>query len=532
MDIDSSPYSSPTIYPLSSALEGLDEGALPRLTLTNTNTNPTSNQTNSQDLEGPSSDPLAMGENTPFPGTRATTQRQEQSRKRGPSSPIQTIRLGKEPSSLSSRLAPNAAFAPPLDLNNLFGPTKLPGVAQIQAKEALLQARDLILKASLLVKDRDEQSRILDLLGIFREYIEKGTVLKTTAIIASQVANLERATRKVEILAKPRNSAVPSQTPTQPTQPIQLAQPTQLTQLSYAQIAKSPSSNTSWTLVNAKEQAKAKLANSQKNKEQAKSKEKNRRLILINSAISGSMPFSPFKLRNAINDAFKKAGQVELVVRSVSKTLADNIVVSTTESFSAQFLLDHKLVWEHIIPHKGAKRDQNYYKVAIYSIPLGDFNSENGLSLIKDKITTFNKGLDPIGVYWLTSQERRQDNSTRVGSIAVAFATQQEATRAIRQRLYIAGSSVKVVEFRATPPLTQCSKCQGFGHPEARCQNTLACGLCASNSHATFQHKCTECTTKGNSCKHLVPKCANCKEPHIASSLSCEIRQSLFRRTL
>jgi hypothetical protein len=60
------------------------------------------------------------------------------------------------------------------------------------------------------MKDRDEQLRILDLLGIFREYIKKGTVLKTTAIIASQVANLERATRKVEILAKPRNPTLPS----------------------------------------------------------------------------------------------------------------------------------------------------------------------------------------------------------------------------------------------------------------------------------------------------------------------------------
>jgi hypothetical protein len=80
------------------------------------------------------------------------------------------------------------------------------------------------------------------------------------------------------------------------------------------------------------------------NKKLAKSKEKNRCLILIDSAISSSLPYSLLKLRNAINDAFKKDSQVELVVRSISKTLAENIVVSTTESFSAQFLLDHKLV--------------------------------------------------------------------------------------------------------------------------------------------------------------------------------------------
>jgi hypothetical protein len=130
--------------------------ALPKLTITNTNNNTANNQTFSQDLEGPSSDPLAMGETTPFLGTRTTTQRQEQSRKRGPSSPIQTIRSGKEPTPLTTRLASNTSFAPPTDLNNLFGPTRAPGVAQIQAKEALLQVRDLILKASLLIKDRDE----------------------------------------------------------------------------------------------------------------------------------------------------------------------------------------------------------------------------------------------------------------------------------------------------------------------------------------------------------------------------------------
>jgi hypothetical protein len=80
------------------------------------------------------------------------------------------------------------------------------------------------------------------------------------------------------------------------------------------------------------------------NKKLAKSKEKNRCLILIDLVISSSLSYSLLKLRNTINDAFKKASQVELVVRSISKILAENIVVSTTKSFSAQFLLDHKLV--------------------------------------------------------------------------------------------------------------------------------------------------------------------------------------------
>jgi hypothetical protein len=70
------------------------------------------------------------------------------------------------------------------------------------------------------------------------------------------VANLERATRKVETLARPKPISQP-----EATQASQASQNNQTTS-SYAQIAKSSSSNTSWTIVNTKEQAKAKLATS------------------------------------------------------------------------------------------------------------------------------------------------------------------------------------------------------------------------------------------------------------------------------
>jgi hypothetical protein len=424
-----------------------------------------------------------------------------------------------------------------LPSEDMFGPTFTPSTEN-KAQDLIYRARDLLIEAYSASTNRTQQTNILELVQVFREYTESGVLRKASNILATQVASLERATRKVETLARPvlpRQPQAPQATQaTQSSQASQNPQASQNIQIppSYAQIAKSTSSNTSWTIVKTKEQAKAKQATSQKAKELAKSKEKDSRLILLKSTISGSLPFSPLRLRNAINDAFKKAGQSELVVKSIAKTLAENIVVSTTETFSAQFLLDHKLVWEHIIPHKEAKRDQTYYKVAIHGIPLIDFGQANGLDLIKEEITTFNKGLDPVSTYWLTKQAKRQDPLTRFGSIVVAFTTPQEASRAIRQRLYIAGTSVKVVPFLTTPPSVQCSNCQGFGHLEAKCLNTLACGLCASNSHKTFQHTCTECTTKGLSCKHLVPKCTNCKGPHIASSLSCEIRQSLFRTSL
>ena len=60
---------------------------------------------------------------------------------------------------------------------------------------AILEARDLIVLASIITTSRDEQTRLLDLLAIFREYTEKGSLFKASNIITSQIANLESATR-------------------------------------------------------------------------------------------------------------------------------------------------------------------------------------------------------------------------------------------------------------------------------------------------------------------------------------------------
>ncbi|TVY31300.1 hypothetical protein LSUB1_G008744 [Lachnellula subtilissima] len=66
------------------------------------------------------------------------------------------------------------------------------------------------------------------------------------------------------------------------------------------------------------------------------------------------------------------------------------------------------------------------------------------MDLIKDEIRTFNKGLTPLGnLYWILSPENRARQTA--GSIAIAFATPEEASTAIRNRLYIAGISVRVL---------------------------------------------------------------------------------------
>ena len=75
------------------------------------------------------------------------------------------------------------------------------------------------------------------------------------------------------------------------------------------------------------------------------------------------------------------------------------------------------------------------------------------MSLVVEEIQTFNKGLTPIRTpYWLTSPDKRQNQ--RAGLVVVAFATEEEANRAIRHRLYIAGISVRVLKFYSIAPTT------------------------------------------------------------------------------
>jgi hypothetical protein len=144
------------------------------------------------------------------------------------------------------------------------------------------------------------------------------------------------------------------------------------------------------------------------------------------------------------------------------------------------------------------------------------------MALIVEEIKTFNKGLNPIGSpYWLTSASKRQ--SQLAGSIVVSFPSKEQASRAIKNRLYIAGISVRVEKYHSTASTTQCTKCGGFGHLNSLCKKSLFKCLLCSKDHSTEQHYCPICKNKGKKCLYLVPKCINCQGSHLATEYTkCE----------
>ena len=391
------------------------------------------------------------------------------------------------------------------------------------SEQAILQARDLIVKAYSLTQDRAKQTRYLDLLEIFREYTERGMLSKASNIIASQVANLETATRQIETKAKDLSRiAKPAIPSLQPQKPL-----TQTPKPSMAQVANQGQSTTSapqeWTVVGKKQNGP-----SDRNLHPAQGKAKAARRVIFIQKADTNLDISPLKDRNLLNNAFAAKGIKGPVVNLVSKTSSGNIAITTTEEYTADFFLEKKEIWEKIIPHEAVQKDQPWYKVVAHGIPLADFNHESGMEMIKSEVMIFNKGLKPIGLpHWISSEENR--NKNRAGSVAIAFATEEEANRAIRNRLYIAGISTRVTKYFTVAPTTQCLKCQAFGHLDNYCRREAKCGLCGEK-HSTQQHYCSACKTKGKECKHLAPKCANCSEQHKSSSRTCQLYLSIKNR--
>ena len=135
----------------------------------------------------------------------------------------------------------------------------------------------------------------------------------------------------------------------------------------------------------------------------------------------------------------------------VSKSLQANLVITTTEAYSSDFLLAKSDIWMHLMPGYTAQKDVTWHKIVAHGIPTSIFNCPEGMGLVKDEIRTFNKGLTPLGQpYWITSAENRSRQVA--GSVAIAFATPEEASSAIRNRLYIAGISVRCEKHYTTQP--------------------------------------------------------------------------------
>ncbi|KAL1109921.1 hypothetical protein AAG570_014155 [Ranatra chinensis] len=81
------------------------------------------------------------------------------------------------------------------------------------------------------------------------------------------------------------------------------------------------------------------------------------------------------------------------------------------------------------------------------------------------------------------------------------------------KNLVIYSHYVQVQKYTTEEAVTQCYRCQLFGHSSRYCNLQQKCVRCAGN------HRASECDRE-----KIKPKCANCNEAHVASYKTCQAR--------
>jgi len=246
-----------------------------------------------------------------------------------------------------------------------------------------------------------------------------------------------------------------------------------------------------------------------------------RRLVLVTD--QKDQPLDIFSIRNQVNQLFASKLQIKKpVIATIARTREkQNILLTTTEEYDAEFLVKHKEIWSNCFSFKREQKLEPWAQVVAHGVPISPFLGEGGSKLLKEEIETFN----PIKIQglprWISSREKRYDPQTRFGSIVFAIENEEKRQEILKQKeILIAGVAAKVVKYLKISPTTQCTNCQKFGHIGDRC-STRACQFCAA-AHLSKDHSCSTCNTIGRPCEHTTPLCINCKEKHFANSKDCE----------
>lgn len=369
---------------------------------------------------------------------------------------------------------------------------------------AIFEARDLLVKAYGLTTEKIKQEAVLDMIQVFRTFIQEERVLTTkpldqniqpvpeiTEIIPEATPAPTYAQKLKEgvpetlitrpAVIKPAMRVLSRQNPTQTT-PQQELNPQTKTTPTTTPITSIPIETAKMT----HPIAVAYHADSENV------------ITLVTKAGCRLPNYAAFDIRERINKILGKNA-----ISRVHTSPKGNLVLSCMDSTPAELITDQEK-WEGEFagwPIKQAQKVDNWPKLVVHGvatcIPINQLNSE---------IETFNKGIKTQGEpRWLA---RTPQNMTRA-SVAFCVTNEEEKTQLIKSGVLIGGQLLKVVNFQQSTQKTQCQKCLKYGHHSSTCQKAPMCAICLGG-HFTSNHKCATCSST-QSCVHHAVQCANCR---------------------
>lgn len=156
---------------------------------------------------------------------------------------------------------------------------------------------------------------------------------------------------------------------------------------------------------------------------------------------------------------------------------------------------------------------ENIYKVLVHSIRVDSIDPRRAedVAKLQEENQALHDGLKITRLSWLN---RGHAPGKTHGSLIVGVATEQMANWIIRRGL-VSNFAIHLAEYYSPESrLTQCFKCQAYGHVAPVCRKAEACGYCAG------KHNTKDCVTQSQL------KCTNCGKKHPAWNHDCSVRQA------
>jgi hypothetical protein len=139
---------------------------------------------------------------------------------------------------------------------------------------------------------------------------------------------------------------------------------------------------------------------------------------------------------------------------------------------------------------------------------------ETSISEIAIENALTNEGLKPV----IVKRMNWGPESKPSKSVKVIFRDKADKDALISRGLRLFMQKYKVDNFKTSPAITQCFRCQGFNHLASTCVNEEACLRCGKDGH---NHR--SCTVSREDTENM--RCKNCGDPHAANFPFCPKRK-------
>ena len=202
---------------------------------------------------------------------------------------------------------------------------------------------------------------------------------------------------------------------------------------------------------------------------------------------------------------------------AVRKLPSGDVRIFLADEAARKALLSNP-AWTKALGESSSATEQ-LFQVVVHSVRIDSTDPSRATDIValQEQNQTLHPGLRIARAKWLKTHYGAEQVH---GSLVLGLPDAQMADRII-QRGLVSNFTLHMAEYHSPSfRITQCFKCQGYGHIAASCRKTEMCG------HCSLPHKSQECTQKDE------PRCANCGRRHPAWSRECKARMTAKTRSI